>query len=96
MSRWDDLSNERCGMRGHGSGVGYGVVECLKRSILRWFGHIERIENEEFVKVYLSNVEGSSRRGRPRGRCEDMVKEYLNEREVRGNGLERAREGVYG
>ncbi len=31
VSRWDGLSNEivyeRCGMRGHGNGVGYGVVE---------------------------------------------------------------------
>ncbi len=30
-------------------------------------------------------------RGRPLGRWEDRVKEYLSEREVRGNGLERAR-----
>ncbi len=58
MSRWDGLSNEsvyeRCGMRGHGSGVGRGVVEWVKRSTLKWFSHIERIGNEEFVnKVYL-------------------------------------------
>ncbi len=53
VSRWDGLSNEsvneRCGMRGRGSGVGCGVVEWVKRSILRWFGHIERMGNEEFV-----------------------------------------------
>ncbi len=49
VSRWDGLSNEgvyeRCGMRGHGSGVGCGVVEWVKRSTLRWFGHIERMRN---------------------------------------------------
>ncbi len=92
MSRWGGLSNEslyeRCGMRGHGS----GVVEWVKRSTLRWFGHIERMENEVFVKmVYLSSVEGTSRRERPLGRWEDRVKEYVGERGVRGNGLESAR-----
>ncbi len=47
VSRWDGLSNgsvfERCGKRGHGGGVGCGVVEWVKRSTLRWFGHIERM-----------------------------------------------------
>ncbi len=40
-------------------------MEWVKRSTLRWFGHIERMGNEEFVKkVYLSRVEGTNRRGR--------------------------------
>ncbi len=96
MSSWDGLSKEnvyeRCGMRGHGSGVGCGVVEWVKRSPLRWFGHTERVENEEFVKkVYQSSVEGPNRRGRPLGRGEDKVKEYMSERGARGNGLEWAR-----
>ncbi len=51
----------------------------------------ESMEKEEFVKVYLSSVEGPHRRGRPLGRLEDMVKEYVSERGVRGNGLEWAR-----
>ncbi len=64
----------------------------MKRSTLRWFGHIERMENEEFVKkVYQSSAEGPNRRGRPLGRWEDRVKEYVCERGVRGNGLEWAR-----
>ncbi len=49
----------------------------MKRSTLRWFGHIERMGNEEFVKVYLSSVEGTNRRGRPLGRWEDKVWEYV-------------------
>ncbi len=83
---------ERCGMRGRGSGVGCGVVERVIRSILR-FGHNERMGNEEFVKkVYLSSVEGPNKRGRPLGRWEDRVKEYVSERGVlRGNMLEWAR-----
>ncbi len=51
------------------------VVVWVKRSTLRWFGHIERMENEEFVKVSLSRVEGTNRKGRPLGRWEDRVKE---------------------
>ncbi len=79
-------------MRGRGSGVGCGVVEWVKRSTLRWFGHIERMENEEFVKkVYWSSVEGRNRRGRPLGRWEDKVNEYVSERGARKNGLEWAR-----
>ncbi len=53
----------------------------MERSTLRWFGHIESMENEEFVKkVYLSSVEGMNRKGRPLGRWEDRVKEYVSER----------------
>ncbi len=64
----------------------------MKRSTLKWFGHIERMENEEFVKkVYWSSVEGHNRRGRPLGRWADKVKEYMSDRGVRGKGLEWAR-----
>ncbi len=64
------------------------MVEWVKRSTLGWFGHIERMENENFVKVYWSSVEGPNRRGGPLGRWEDRGKEYVSERRVRGNGLE--------
>ncbi len=97
VNRWDGVSNERCGMRGRGSGVGCGVVEWVKRSTLRWFGHIERMGNEEFVqKVYLGSVEGMNRRGRSLGRWEDGVREYVSEWGVRGNGLMgwRGQEGI--
>ncbi len=64
----------------------------MNRSTLRWFGHNERMEKEKFVKkVYLSSVEGTSRRGTPRGRWEDKVKEYVGERGARENGSEQAR-----
>ncbi len=70
----------------------WGVLEWVKRSTLRWFGHIERMGNEEFVKkVYLSSVEGPNRRGRLLGRWEDRVREYVSERGVGANGLEWAR-----
>ncbi len=67
----------------------------MKRCTLRWLGHVEKMENEEFIKkVSLSSVEGPNRRGRPLGRWEDRVKEYVSEKEVRGNGLEWARGSV--
>ncbi len=95
VSRWDGQSKtnayEKCGMRKRGSGVGCGVAEWVKRSTLRWFGHIERMGNEEFLKVYLSSAEDTNRRRRPLGRWEDRVKKYVSERGVRGNGLEWAR-----
>ncbi len=60
----------------------------MKRSSLRWFGHIERMENEELVKVYRSNTDGPNKRGRPLTRWQDRVKEYVSERRVRGKGVE--------
>ncbi len=50
-----------------------------EKSTQGWFDHLERIENEEVVKVYLSIVEGPNRRGRPLGRWEDKVNEYRRE-----------------
>ncbi len=44
--------------------------------------------NEEYVKkVYVSGVEGCSRRVQPLVGWEDRVKEYVSERGVRGHGL---------
>ncbi len=53
----------------------------MKRNMLRWFGHIVWMESEEFVKkVYGSESEGPSSRGRLPGRWRDRVKEYMCER----------------
>ncbi len=51
------------------------MVEWVKRNALRWFGHIERIKNEEFVKkLYMSELEGANRRDRQLGRLKDRVR----------------------
>ncbi len=42
------------------------------------------------LRSILSSVEGPNRRGRPLGRWEDKVKEYMSERGIRDKG------GVYG
>ncbi len=59
VTRWDGKGNEsmceRCGMGSHANGVNCGVVEWVKRIMLRWYGHIERMGSEKFVKkVYMS------------------------------------------
>ncbi len=74
-------------------GVKCGVVEWVKRNTLRWFGCTERMDSEEFVKkVYVSETEGPSRRGRPLGIWKDRVKEYMSERgATRGGGIEEVR-----
>ncbi len=69
VTRWDGESNEtvyeRCGMGSQVRGVNCGVVEWVKRNTLRWFGHIERMGSEEFVKkVYVSESVGPNSRGR--------------------------------
>ncbi len=54
VTRWEGESNEsmyeRCSMGACASRVKCGVVEWVKRNAFRWFGHIERMNSEEFVK----------------------------------------------
>ncbi|MCP5003018.1 MAG: hypothetical protein GY941_03575 [Planctomycetes bacterium] len=91
LSRWDEVSNEsvyeRCGMGTRAIGIECGVVEWVKRSTLRWFGHVERMQGEEFTKkVYKSEIEGPGVRGRPPVKWSNRVEEYMNERGVGGRG----------
>ncbi len=77
MTKWEGKSNESVYERyGMGAcGVKCGVVEWVRRNLLIWFGHIERRNNEEFVKkVYVSETEAPNRRGRPLGRWKDGVR----------------------
>ncbi len=65
----------------------------MKRNTLRWFGHIERMRSEGFVKkVYVSEIEGQSRRRRPHGGWKDRIKEYMSER----GAARTSKEGVFG
>ena len=97
VSRLDGESNEsvynRFGMTSRGEGMKCGVVEGVKRSTLRWFGHMERMDESEITKrVYRSKIDAVGVRGRPPIRWDDRVMEYVNEREGgRFRGLEHAR-----
>ena len=57
---------------------------------LRWFGHMERMEEGRMVKTVMNaEAEGSRDRGRPRFRWIDGVKRAV---EVRGKSVREARE----
>ncbi len=70
----------------------------MKRNTLRWFGHIERMGSQEFVKkVYMSESVGPNSKGRPPGRWRDRIKEYMCERgATRGGRVGSSKEGMLG
>ena len=96
-TRWEGETNERVyerfGMSEKAKGMDCGVVEWVKRSTLRWFGHVERMQGSEFTKrVYESEIDGIGVRGRPPVRWENRVEEYMRERnQGRMQGLGYAR-----
>ena len=66
MTRRDRVRNEeirrRCGLQRN-------LSERGDAALLRWFGHIERMEGERLVKKnYRAEVEGNREKGRPRRR----------------------------
>ncbi len=67
VSRMDGMSNEnvyeRFGMCHGGEGKKCGVVEEVKRQTLKWFGHMERMEESKIRKEW---VEGLSKRRKKR------------------------------
>ena len=53
-----------------------GVV--LRRGRLRWFGHVERMEDSNWVKrVRNVNVEGAVTRGRPKKTWDEVIQRDL-------------------
>ncbi len=75
------------------NGVNCGVVEWVKRNMVIWYEHSERMESEEFVlKVRVSESVCPNSRGRPLEKWRDRVKEYMCGRgATRGGGLDQAR-----
>ena len=60
------------------------VVEKIKKRILQWFGHVERMEGERLPIVALhGHVEGKRNRGRQRKICMDNVREDLKEKNIK-------------
>ena len=50
-------------------------------NVLRWFGHVERMDNERLLKkVMNAKVDGRSARGKPRFGWMDGVKRALHDR----------------
>ena len=62
-------------------GVTKGVDEKINEGVLRWFGHMERMDNNRIAKrVYVEEYAGSRSVGSPRKRWIDTVKNYLKKR----------------
>ena len=73
-----------CGIT-HMDRVRNGVVRrrtgAAEQSVLRWFGHIERMEKDQLVKKIIgSEARGVRLQGRPRMGWMDAVKRAFNER----------------
>ena len=74
-------------------GVSRDMVGRVESCVLRWFGHVERMDGERMAKrIYGSGVEGRRGRGRPNMGWMEGVKSALRNR---GLSLEQAREGVH-
>ena len=89
VTRLDRLRNEEVRER---TGVRKELAERVDANVLRWFGHVERMEDGRLLKkVVNARVEGRGARGRPRFGWMDGVKKALkNSMDVR-EAKERAR-----
>ena len=79
-TRWDRVRNEdvrrECGV----SETAYQVHE---KSVLRWFGHVERMNGERLTKqIYVGGVDGTRGKGRPRKTWLNAVGESLSNKSV--------------
>ena len=86
VSRMDRVRNEVVRQRTDVNGT---LANRVDRSVLRWFGHMERMEDERLVKrVMKARVSGRNNRGRPRFGWMNGVRNALNDR---GIGVEEAK-----
>ena len=80
VSRLDRVRNEVVRAR---TGVRRELAARVDVNVLRWFGHVERMDNERLLKkVMNAKVDGRSARGRPRFGWMDGVKRALNDRRM--------------
>ena len=64
-------------------GVRRELAARVNMNVLRWFGHVERMDNERLLKkVMNAKVDGRSARGMPRFWWMDGVKRALNDRRM--------------
>ena len=58
-----------------------GLDERIDEDVLRWFGHVERMEKDRIAKrIYVGVCARSHSVGRPRKRWIDIMKECLKKR----------------
>ena len=89
VSRLDRHRNEEVRER---SEVRMDLANRVDRNVLRWFGHVERMEDERLLKrIVNARVDGRGARERPRFGWIDGVKKTLNNRMDISEARERAR-----
>ena len=78
VSQLDGVRNEVVRAR---TGVRRDLAARVDMNVLRWFGHVERMDNERLLKKVM-NAEGRSARGRRRFGWMDEVKSPLNDKRM--------------
>ena len=80
VSRLDRVRNEVVRAR---TGVRRELAARVDMNVLRWFGHVERMDNERLLKKEMNaKVDGRSARGRPRFGWMDGKKRALNDKKM--------------
>ena len=78
VSQLDRVGNEVVRAR---TGVRRELAARVDMNVLRWFGHLERMDNERLLKKVMNEkVNGRNARGRPRFGWMDGVKRALNDK----------------
>ena len=77
---WIGFRNEVVRAR---TGVRRELAARVDMNVLRWFGHVERMNNEQLLKkVMNAKVDGRNARGKPRLGWMDGVKRALNDKRM--------------
>jgi hypothetical protein len=71
-------------------GVKESIIDKYENSVLRWFGHVERMGDERIAKQVLNGcVEGMRGRGRPKDSWMVVVDKCLKNKNVRSTKCKR-------
>ena len=66
------------------------VIVKIKKGMLRWLGHVERMDGKRLTrKVYMEEVRRKRKCGRPKQTRVDQIEEYLKDGNVRSRNNRR-------